>query len=162
MSDEMDAARGPGEHDAEEEALMSELRALATRQDPVPPEAIAAARSAIAWRTLDAELAALTDDFSVEPASIGVRGTGTPTLLTFESPDLTVEIEILATASGQRLLGQLVPPTTGEVEVRHTAGTTRVRADEIGRFRADDVAAGPVSLRCTTASGVVQTDWFLA
>ena len=107
------------------------------------------------------ELAELTSD----PASdqlAGVRGPHAPVLLTFEAPSLTVEVEVLETATARRLLGQLVPPTTGEVEVLHRAGTTSVAADEVGRFRVDDVAPGPVSLRCSAGSGVVQTDWFLA
>jgi len=37
-----------------------------------------------------------------------------------------------------------------------------VTADEMGRFSASDLAAGPVSLLCRQRGGLVETDWFLA
>ena len=164
MNDATNAAgvTGGDDSDDSDDELLAELRALAARHDPVPPEAVAAARSAIAWRTMDAELAELTEDVAFDPRLAGVRGSGEPSLLTFESPHLTVEVEVLETATGRRLLGQLVPPSPGQVEVRHGGGTTWVDADEVGRFRADDVAAGPVSVRCFAGSRLVETDWFLA
>jgi hypothetical protein len=147
--------------DETDNALLAELRALAAQSDPIPPAAIAAARSAIAWRTMDAELAQLTSDLTSQNQLADVRSLRTPTLLTFEAASLTVEIEVLETATGRRLLGQLVPPGPGQVDVRHGGRTTTVAADEVGRFRVDDVSAGPVSLRCSAGSRIVQTDWFL-
>lgn len=161
MNDATDAA-GVAGGDHTDNELLAELRTLAARHDPIPAEAIAAARSAIAWRTMDAELAELTAYLAPDDRMAGVRGAQIPMLLTFEAPSLTVEVEVLETATGRRLFGQLVPPTPGQVEVRHAAGTTSVAADEVGRFRMDDVAPGPVSLRCSAGSRVVQTDWFLA
>lgn len=163
MSDDVNAAGVTGpDDDAADDALMAELRVLAARHDPVPAEAIAAARSAIAWRTMDAELAELTGDSSVEPELAGVRGPGNPTLLTFEATELTVEVEVVAQPDGsRRLLGQLVPAGPGTLEVRHRGGTVTAAADEIGRFAADAVAAGPVSLRCRFGESVVETDWCL-
>lgn len=158
--DDHDAANVTG-GDETDNTLLAELRALAAHGDPSPPEAIAAARSAIAWRTMDAELAELTSDLKSHNQLADVRGLRAPTLLTFAAASLTVEVEVLETANGRRLLGQLVPPVSGQVEVRHGAGTTTVAADEVGRFKADDVAAGPVSLLCLAGSRVVQTDWFL-
>lgn len=148
--------------DDADDKLLAEIRALGARIDPVPPEALATARSAIAWRTMDAELAELTADTSVDDTMAGVRGTAALTLLTFESRDLTVELEVLESGGRRRLLGQLVPPTAGTVEVRHAAGTVHVEADEVGRFSADDIAPGAVSLRCQAEARVVETDWFLA
>ena len=161
MSDGTNAAGVTGGGDVDDE-LLDELRALAARIDPVSDEALAAARSAIAWRTMDAELAELTADASMDPQLAGVRSTGAPTLLTFESPTVTVEIEVLETATGRRLLGQLVPAARADVEVRHGGRTTVVEADEVGRFKVDDVVPGPVSLRCSAGSRTVETDWFLA
>jgi hypothetical protein len=161
MSDAADTAGVHGGDD-NDNALLAELRALAAEHDPVPPGAIAAARSAIAWRTMDAELAELIGDAASDAPLAGVRSAATPTLLTFESPNLTVEVEVLETATGLRLLGQLVPGTPGQVEARHQGGTTTVAADEIGRFRVDGVPSGPVSLRCSAGPRVVETDWFLA
>ncbi len=161
MSDAPNAAGVPGRDDPDNEVL-SELQALAAALDPVPSDAIAAARSAIAWRTIDAELAQLSHDVSSDPDHAGVRSSDAATLLTFEAPMLTVEIEVVDTGAGRRLLGQLIPPGQGEVEVRHRGGETNVAADDVGRFRVEDVAAGPVRLRCVVGDSVVETDWFLA
>jgi len=157
MSDELNAAQGIGGDDAVEDELLAELRALVTRHDRVPSEALAAARSAIAWRTLDAELADLAD----ESEMAGVRGVGTPTLLTFDATGLTVEVELLVVGGRRRLLGQLVPPGPGNVDVRHGNRTVSTAADEVGRFRVDDIVPGPVSLRCSIDGRLVVTDWFL-
>ena len=157
MSDELNAAQGIGGDDAVDDELLAELRALVTRHDPVPSEALAAARSAIAWRTLDAELADLAD----ESEMAGVRGVGTPTLLTFDATGLTVEVELLVVGGHRRLLGQLVPPGPGNVDVRHGNRTVSTAADEVGRFSVDDIVPGPVSLRCSIDGRLVVTDWFL-
>ncbi len=160
MSDETNAAGADDE--ARNDAVLAELRGLAAMHDPVPEEAIVAARSAIAWRTIDAELADLTADSSVQPELAGVRSLAAPTLLAFEASDFTVEVEILAQQDGsRRLLGQLVPSGPGTVEVRHRGGTVTGVADDVGRFAASGVLAGPVSLRCSAGSQVVETDWFL-
>lgn len=162
MSDDMTAVGASDGDDAEDAALLAELRQITALLDPVPSEAIAAARSAFAWRTIDAELAELTADTLVDVQLVGVRSAATPTMLTFESAGLTVELEVTTLAGGRRIMGQLVPTGAGAVEVRHKGGTVTVDADEIGRFSVDGVDAGPVSLRCTAGGRAVETDWFLA
>jgi hypothetical protein len=162
MRDEPTAGGMSPADDAADNELLAELRAIAAAVDPVPPDAIAAARSAIAWRTMDAELAELASDSSVGPQLAGVRGMASPAMLTFESPGLTVEVEVAADGRSRRFLGQLVPPQPAEVEIRHAAGRAIVTADEVGRFAISGVAAGPVSLLCRLGPKVVETDWFLA
>ncbi len=138
------------------------------RVDPVPVEMVAAARATFIWHTIDAELAQLTCDSVLDTDRMaGVRGGSTavgPQLLTFSAEGLTVEIEATTGPGGLRLLGQLVPPQPGQVEVCHPGGTTTVDVDALGRFAADGLAPGPVSLRCRPAQGgpAVGTDWFLA
>lgn len=144
-----------------EEELLAELR-LAGRLDEVPPETVAGAKASFLWRTIDAELAQLVEDSAEDdrlPA--GVRGTGTVRMLTFQSPTLTVEVEALEVRNRRRLVGQLVPPQVARIEVRHGGGTLTIEADELGRFSADDVAPGPVSLHCTglTHASAITTDW---
>ena len=160
MSDESET--GPAGGDEPDGGLLAELRLLASRHDPVPERAIAAARSAIAWRTLDAELAELTADSSTDAELATVRTTADERMLTFRSAALTVELEVLQDAGRRRILGQLVPPGPARIEVRHPGGTATVEADAVGRFSAGDVAPGPVSLRCAGDGGAVETDWFLA
>jgi hypothetical protein len=162
MSDEPTTGNGfPGD-DTQGDDLLAELRMLAAATDPVPPAALAAARSAIAWRTMDAELAELTADTSAEPQLAGVRGAATPAMLTFEAAGLTVEVEVIDDGRTRRFLGQLVPTGPVEVEIRHGGGRATLTADEVGRFAASGIIPGPVSIRCRTASAVVETDWFLA
>jgi hypothetical protein len=148
--------------DSEDASLLAELRALAAEHDPLPPDAVAAARSAFAWRTMDAELAELMSDSSVDQQPATVRSAALPTLLSFEAAGFTVEIEVLEAGGRRRLLGQLVPPQAGVIEVRHGGAALTVPADEVGRFSASDVEAGPVSLRCQAGGRVVETDWFIA
>ena len=163
MSDDRDTVVGTGGDDADNDELVSALRALAALHDPVPPDAIAAARSAVAWLTMDAELAELTVDSSVEPQLPGVRGATGTTLLIFDASDRTVEVEIIEeVGAGRRLVGQLVPPEPGTVEVRHRGGRSVAQADDVGRFTIGEVAAGPVSLRWAVGGRVFETDWVLA
>lgn len=159
MSDQPNAPRDQTEDDA----LLAELRRLALTHDAIPPDVVAAARSALAFRTMDAELAELMADTSLDQEDLAlVRGAGMPTLLTFESADLTVEVEVVPSGDRRRLLAQVVPPGPGRIEVRHKGGSFTVDADEVGRFSADDIVPGPVSLRCSVGASVVETDWFLA
>jgi hypothetical protein len=144
-----------------DELLVARLRDLAGRMDPVPPAVLDAARAAFAWRTIDAELAALVEDASAnEPALAGIRGEGS-VMLSFEAADLTVDLEVLETPGGRRLVGQLLPMQAGTVEAVTPTGSRSAEADDLGRFVTDDVPGGPVRLRChLPADGrVVQTDW---
>lgn len=151
----------------DDEALMSELRHAIGQVDPIPQAVQIAARAAIEWRTLDAELAALVHDSAVDEASLAVRGLAAgPRAVTFEVPELTIELEAEAVDETGSLciVGQLVPPQEAEVIVRHGGELTVVRADGRGRFAARGVARGPLSLRCRLdaapgTSRLVETGW---
>jgi hypothetical protein len=158
--------RGPfREPVGEDEKLLVQLRD-AGRLDPVPSDAVAAARSVFAWRTLDEELAELTYDSLVDDrALVGIRSAGPPPrLLTFESPALTVEVETAASGSRRRLVGQLVPSQAARLEVRHSEGTTTADVDDLGRFAVDNLPPGPLSLHVQGSGDTavaVTTDWVL-
>jgi hypothetical protein len=152
----------------DDDALLARLRHVAGRMEPVPLTAQIAARAAIEWRTLDAELAALVHDSALDAELLlAVRGVAAgPRALTFEVPDLTIEIEAEVTDESGRLslAGQLVPPQAAEVTIRHGEQMIAVRADERGRFAARGVAPGPLSLRCRLDaapgdSRLVETAW---
>ncbi len=148
--------------DDEDDILLAELRAAVNRIDPVSSETMAAAQSSFMWRTIDAELAELTHDSVLNEQLVLTRGVAAPALLTFEASGLTVEIETIAADGGWRLHGQLVPAQPGQIEIRHPGGVTSVAADAMGRFMADGLPSGPVSLRCRAGEAAVDTDWFLA
>lgn len=138
--------QGPPEADA---SLLDALRVLAGRVDPLPAAVADAARESFTWRTIDAELAELAYDSVLDDARLaGVRSGDAPRTLTFEAPDLSVEVEVVEAGDQRRLLGQLVPPQAGEVQVRHPSGSTTVAADAVGRFSVAGLPSGPMSLRC--------------
>jgi hypothetical protein len=142
--------------------LLDELRRAASQFDRPPPAVVEAARSSFTWRTIDAELAALVFDSGVDRPVTALRGEG-PRLMTFSSSGLDIEVEVANLGSRRQLVGQLVPPQAADIDVRHAAGTTTIQADQLGRFRADAIGSGPVSLRCrlaATPSGPpVVTEW---
>jgi hypothetical protein len=147
--------------DHDDDILLDELRALAQVHDPVPERVLAAARGSYTWRTIDAELAALVYDSALDAEALAaVRSAETVRLLTFETDELAIELEVTAVDGRRRLQGQLVPPGPGSVELRHGGGTLELEADEVGRFAAE-VDAGPISLRCRRERdrAVVETEW---
>jgi RNA polymerase sigma factor (sigma-70 family) len=150
------------EFDPNDDVLLDELRGLASDFDPVPDAVRDAARGSFTWRTIDAELAELAYDSALDSATVaGVRSEDAVRLLTFETPDLTIELEVTEVGGRRRVLGQLVPAVPGLVELRHASGLLQLAADERGRFGADDVEPGPVSLRWRGGDDgpAVTTEW---
>lgn len=78
--------------------------------------------------------------------------------LTFRASGLAVELEIASTGDGLRLTGQLAPRQSALVDIR---GVITVEADELGRFSADTIPPGQVSLRCRLGADGAQvtTGW---
>jgi hypothetical protein len=146
--------------DEPEDELENELRRLAARVDPVPPELLRAAAGAFAWRDIDAELAELVFDSLAETDAMLVRGSPDRRLLSFAGGGLTVDVEVTATGPERTVMGQIVPPRRGQVELRRGQDTVTVEADELGRFRSGPLPPGPLSLRLRTEDGApVVTDW---
>jgi hypothetical protein len=63
----------------------------------------------------------------------------------FRTSGLVVELEITGSGESRRLAGRLIPGQSAAVEIR---GVITVEADALGRFTADAVPSGQVSLRC--------------
>lgn len=146
----------------DDDRLLEEIGQLLRRADPVPSDVTLAARSALAWRRMDAELAELLYDSALEAEPLaGVRSTATGwRVLTFEGRGVTIEVEISLERSKRTLVGQIIPPSAARVVVRLPGADRSVDADELGRFVASDLKAGPVSLRCELADGMaIETGW---
>lgn len=159
----------------DDEALLAALReALRGRppqpgpspQDPqagqagqaVPPEFIQAGQAAYTWRTIDAELAELTYDSAQESvAAAGRRAEDAARTLTFSSAHLTIELE----ATGDAILGQLVPVQSGLIEIQPGLEKgAQTDVDTMGCFTIQPIPAGPFRLRCRNDAGVVVlTEW---
>jgi hypothetical protein len=149
----------PGDNELEEE-----LRRIAAQVEPVPPGLIDAAVGAFAWRTIDADLAELVFDSSADQDEAAlVRGTGQARMLSFRAGSMTIDVEVTATAESRTLVGQLTPPQEASVDIQQATGMDTVHADELGRFSAGPLRAGPLSLRCHPGARLSQppvvTDW---
>ena len=147
--------------DEPHDQLTDELRRLASRLDPVPPELLDAAAGAFAWRDIDAELAELVFDSLVDTdeASL-VRGAPERRLVSFTGGGLTIDVEVTSAGTERTVMGQIVPPQRGVVDIRRRQETVSIEADELGRFRSGPLPPGPLSLRLRPAGGApVVTDW---
>lgn len=132
--------------DPADEELSAQLRDVLTVIDAPPEVLVEAAKAGLVWRTVDAELAALAFDSAMaEPA---VRSFVPPRVLTFETADTVLVIEIAKERRVRRVLGQIIEPGAGSVEIRHADGVTSVTADELGRFKAAPIPDGPLSITC--------------
>lgn len=147
----------------DDDLLLIELGAALNTCDPVPNHVIEAAKASLGWRRIDEELAQLVADSATQPLTEvrSVPDTSGPRLLTFEGPDLTVEVEVTNLGEVRRLVGQLVPPCRGSVEVRWPDGSTTCEADDIGHFTASSIPGGPISIACRAegSARVVTTSW---
>jgi hypothetical protein len=138
-------------HDSDEDdPLLGELRGLFAHDDPVPPLVTETAKASLGWRRLDADLAELLSDSLDTESHALVRGGGASLRsVSFAAGALTVDVEIRAEGAEQILLGQLSPITETTVEVRAASDPqpTRVRSDQLGRFRATVPAGSSIRLR---------------
>jgi hypothetical protein len=144
--------------------ILDELRRVFAAIDPIPEPVQVAARAAIEWRTVDADLASLVHDSILDGHPIAGRDAD-PRVLTFEAPALTIGLEVEAAADGSlRLVGRLAPAQPAQIAVRHGNELIVTRADARGRFVAAGVACGPLSVRVRLgyrADGgrLVETAW---
>jgi hypothetical protein len=131
------------------EELLAELREALTARAAVPPAFVEAAKSAYGWDRIDAELARLIYDSrhdaelstSVRSESASIRA------LTFASALFSIEVEVTDDA----LLGQLIPPQPGTVEILRPAGpTTHSEIDDVGCFSIEPKPDGEFRIRCRT------------
>jgi len=126
----------------------------------VPRDFVEAGKAAYTWHGVDAELAALTYDSALDEPRVLAANRAEPAplrALTFASAELTVELEVTEDA----LLGQIVPPQPGEVEVRLADGqVVSAPIDELGCFVVRPIPSGSFRLHCRIVGGsAVLTDW---
>lgn len=146
---------------ADDQWMPDNLVRVVTAADPVPYDVLQSLRSCLGRRTFDAELAELVYD-SVLDEQVGVRSAQGTRHLSFEGGSVAVEMAVVDDLTNRRVVGQLVPPVPGSVEVRHRDGSFRLDVDAHGRFFAESVPRGPVSLRCRPLGSdevLAVTDW---
>lgn len=149
-----------------DEPLVAELRALFAEVDPVPPLVAEAAKAALGWRRLDAELAELLSDSALQDESLALaRGGGAPVRsVTFSAAELTIDLEIHTDGENRTLLGQLAPPLTATIEIQTKDGPLPgAETDDLGRFRARIPTGGAIRLRVLAeghqSGSPVETSW---
>src|ERR1051326_2905760 len=145
----------------EDAKLLRRVAKMFDHVDPVPDAVLAAARSAFAWRDIDAQLARLVDADQLVGSAI--RAHGEHRLLTFEAPGVTVAIEATEINGARKLIGQLVPSGAHHIALETAARSGRqltAPVDHLGRFTLTAVPAGLIRLRCTLPGGAqVVTEW---
>lgn len=140
-----------------DEQLLADLRAALHTAAQVPDEFIAAGKAAFAWRTVDAELAALAQEAGDVDALAGVRAERAAVrALSFLASDISIELEVTPEA----LLGQLVPARPGTIEIQtRDGGRQEVTVDESGWFAIRPLPSAMFRLHLQTANDNVITEW---
>jgi hypothetical protein len=142
----------------EDQELMAALREAMRARQAVPDWFVEMGKNAYAWHNIDAELAQLTYDSNRDRDLAGITRSEAASIraLTFTSAHLSIQLEVTADS----LLGQIIPPRDGTMEVHTNAGVTSFPLDEIGCFYVEPLPAGPFRLRCRTTDGTdVLTGW---
>jgi hypothetical protein len=142
----------------DDDALLAELKAALDRaQHPRQEKLTADARDAFSFLAVSDEFAALVfDSLWEDELETTSRAATAIRSLAFESPDLSLEVEI----STDAVVGQLSPAAVTRIEAEWADGTRRtVESDEFGTFRLDPGGSGPVRFRLGPVAAAVVTDW---
>jgi hypothetical protein len=151
--------------DENHEQLLGQLRLLVSELDPVPAEVASFVNAALGWRRIDAELAELLADSSLERESLALTRSGVARArsVTFRANDLEIDVEIHDADAGVEVLGQLAPPVRAQIEVQRDDSTvaSTTEADDLGRFRFELAERGRIRLRVLRESPAppVETSW---
>ena len=151
-----------GEPDERDKALIEQLRDT-LQADAVPQAVTDAAKAALGWRRIDAELAELLSDSALDAEPGLARGAALVRSVSFSAGKTIVELEVHHDRERRTLLGQLSPAATWTVEVQVADdgdAAEPVRADLLGRFRIALQRGGTIRLRLTATDGaVIETAW---
>ena len=142
----------------DDDELLAALGEALKAREAVPEWFVETGKNAYAWHNIDAELARLTYDSSRDRDAVAVVRSEAASIraLTFTSAQLSVELEVTAGS----LVGQIIPPRAGTLEVHTTAGVASSPVDEIGCFAVTPIPNSPFRLRCRTEDGAdVLTGW---
>jgi hypothetical protein len=143
--------------DDDDELLAALGEAIRAREE-VPEWFVETGKNAYAWHNIDAELAQLTYDSDSDQDAVAVVRSESASIraLTFTSVQLSIELEVTAGS----LVGQIIPPREGALEVHTAAGVASSPVDEIGCFSVTPIPNSPFRLRCRTEDGAdVLTGW---
>jgi len=143
---------------SEDDKLLAALRDALSTSEAIPAWFAETGKNAYAWHNIDAELAQLTyDSDNDKPMATATRSeTATIRALTFTSANLSMELEV----TEDSLLGQIIPPRAGMLEIHTKTGVITTTVDEIGCFAVDPKPDNSFRLRCRIPDGTdVLTGW---
>lgn len=144
---------------SDDDQLLEVLRDAMSTARELPPGFVDVGKAAYAWRTIDAELAALTYDsaWGAEELTLTRSESAMLRTLTFASDALTIELEL----TPHEVLGQVSPPQAGTVRLAadsEDVGATPI--DDLGFFIISPAPRHPFRLVCQVAAGItVMTGW---
>lgn len=143
----------------DDDRLLHLLSQALEHQSPMTEQAKEGAYAAFAWRTIDAELAALAYDSGME-LSTGARSDEVARQLTFASDGLEIEVMVVPDGA-RRLVGQLVPPLVATVTLTRNDQVLETTSDDLGRFAFDLPGSGPTKISVSRGPGKppVDTEW---
>lgn len=143
-----------------DEELVAALRRGIGESDPVPDDVAGFARAVFAWREIDAALAELDFDSAEEPVPSGVRSSATARMVSFQAGQWMLDVEYDETSG--RLIGAVTPQAEFTLDLHTAGGFSTIRSDESGRFEAEGVTPGPVSLVLRFGRGeTIKTRWVI-
>jgi hypothetical protein len=143
---------------SQDESLIAALRAGLDQSDPVPGDVTAFARAAFTWRDIDAELASLDFDSAESGQDVGVRSSATARMISFQAGQWMLDIEYDEIAG--RLLGVISPEAPFSIDLHTSGAFFTTESDPSGRFQAEGVSRGPLSMVLRFLDGqVVKTQW---
>ena len=138
--------------------LLAALGEAIRAREEVPEWFVETGKNAYAWHNIDAELAQLTYDSDNDRDAVAAVRSEAASIraLTFTSARLSIELEV----TDGSLVGQIIPPRAGTLEVHTRAGVTSLPVDEIGSFVLEPNPATPFRLRFrATDETDVLTGW---
>lgn len=142
--------------DHDDDPLLAELGAALRSRRAVPDRFVELGKAAFAFRDPVAALATLTQDST---ALAGTRAAERAALrsLTFVAGETAIEVEVTPAA----LVGQVVPPRAGHIEVLTPTGPfAETDVDEVGWFSIQPPPSGPTRLHLRTGDGTaISTEW---
>jgi hypothetical protein len=136
------------------EELFHRLGVVLDEVDPMPEHVLVNARAVFALRQLDAELAELVRDSAEEERGslIAVRGEGDARLISFETGQIAVELQVTERGPVRDLVAQISGVGIGSAEVQ--TPTFRYPAElEDSLISVDGVPAGHIRIHVHTTEG---------
>lgn len=141
-----------------ESELIAALRKGLGQSDPVPSDVAEFAKASYTWRSIEAELAELEYDSAEEVLPSGVRSSATARMISFQVGQWMLDIEY--DESSGRLMGAISPGAAYAIDLHSPGALFTTESDEVGRFTAEGISSGPLSMVLRFHDGgVIKTQW---